>query len=1451
MADSTLPIKTDDNDLGQLSPTDISQFIRLEQCHRFLRLRLHEKAFGKKFMANYHVAPQTLPPLLTITGEDFEKQIEQDIARSYRAIHFAAQVGDKRDRDDNNDQLIEIVRALTNGEIIMLFQPRLRVAMAGWQLGGDIDILRLHRDDGGHLHALVIDMKSSKEVKVEHRLQVGFYHAMIAELFKQRQIDGAQIDTAILYEGLPDASALDAETAARYQAQRAAAQEMFGTSLGLLDNTADPFNYLESVDDLVTGPASIARKIADAPFEDLPYHLSYKCDSCLYNEFCMKWSAEKEDLSLLPYMTARDKRALKNAGIHTVDALARLKNLTKPAQGEKTGAVELIPAAGQEALARRLGASWPIGQRLDELIHRARRYRSSLKKDQIESLTYIPSKNYGSLPYCDAEHSANLVRIYIDAQHDYLNDRIYLLGALVAACEQGVAAPARRRHIVHIADAPPEKPEEEKQLFVNWIGEALKAIVELAAPDSEGKKCAPIHVIFFNKYEQRLFLDGLARHFSTVLGATPLYDFMTQLAAFDSPIATFLDEEIRELKNYPMVCQSLQSVATFLKFDWNSGERYREIFKERVFDYLGKLSQDGANDWYTNRARFNSQIPLEYAYAAWNRLPAELTNKKSDALSAYRGATIDLLKGFQARRLDALEHIARDFKGNHLTEKQAFNLPDLAHFVDKARTLAHSLDEFLTIERHVEMDAWKSLRHLAPERRVLLGETLIARYCEADQDAGVAEQNRENERRRLLKESYRAAFFQNNPQAKRVRLTKEQKAESDWTPEGMRLRLRLDASGLDCDFDEMLALTKLTEGSRLIIYPRLAVDERLPLEQRIEFTPTSKQMLYGVRVSLQKIVVERDENGKAKSGFVEVVVEPSFPSLKRGYVFTSIDRTLLDGKLYTLDSDPNSFYGYWCAEVTEALCEVETGAITARNTLYDRLAGLARQSVNWPAQAAAGQARFLAGLDALNAIGALHDFEQSKRAYIGAHGDDPILLVQGPPGTGKSYSTAFAIFARCQGAIAAGIKYHVYVSCKTHAATDVLLKNILSAQEKLRELHQLHPKIFAQYIDERLLQMPLYRMNAQEPPPAGVIALVREDEKDQARNVDLLAQNHWCIVAATPGGIRALIKGKWDKKDDLFGHYLCHCLVLDEASQMNIPEAAMAAMPLYSDGQLIIVGDHRQMPPIVHHDWEAEPRRTFQEYRSYQSLFGALLALNPPMIKFSESFRLHTAMAEFLRREIYHQDGINYHSHKKRVLPQFDHQDDFIAAVLKPEYPLVVIAHDEAESQTRNQYEQTLVAPLLSALADAQIYNLNAEDGLGVVVPHRMQRAAIQSAFPFLRVNDPVTGAELYSAVDTVERFQGGERSVILISATESDREYLISASKFLLDPRRLTVALSRAKQKLILVAAQTVFSLFDADEETFANLRIWKNLLRRTCTEKLWQGERFGQWVEVWGGKE
>src|SRR5262249_60835252 len=181
---------------------------------------------------------------------------------------------------------------------------------------------------------------------------------------------------------------------------------------------------------------------------------------------------------------------------------------------------------------------------------------------------------------------------------------------------------------------------------------------------------------------------------------------------------------------------------------------------------------------------------------------------------------------------------------------------------------------------------------------------------------------------------------------------------------------------------------------------------------------------------------------------------------------------------------------------------------------------------------------------------------------------------------------------------------------------------------------------------------------------------------------------------------------------------------------------------------------------------------------------------------------------------------------------------------------LVVVVHDEAESQMRNAFEQALIEPVLRALSDATKYGLDTVEGLGIVVPHRAQRAALQQAFPELCILDASTGMPVRSAIDTVERFQGGERTVILVSATESDRAYLLASSEFLLDPRRLTVALSRAKRKMVLVASRTVFTLFSSDEDVFANAQLWKNLLLRTCTTKLWEGGREGRRVEVWGGK-
>jgi AAA domain/PD-(D/E)XK nuclease superfamily len=1393
-----------DGTVRKLTPTDVSQFIRLEQCERFLRLRLGQRA-GQPFMEAVDAAPQSIPPLLTLAGGQFEDRLEEKIAEQHPIRNFAREAGEAGNRPVNNAEVARLAHDLPPDGTLVLFQVRLEAEVDGWLIRGDADIVRMAKDQTGALDVLVTDMKSTTRAKVEHRLQVAFYHLLLERLFERGAIGPATIRTSILFRGVPEEQVLDEGLAA----QREAARKWLGLDEGLLEIVADPDAYRQAVIDLVTGPDSTARRIGRTPFEEVPYALSYKCDGCLYNEFCMRWSAEQDDLALLPHLSAVEKEVLREAGIRTVAELALLKDFRAPA-GDGPERYELVPGAGQEALVRRLSVTWPVGRRLDELVHRARAYRRHVKKEPLAALTFIPSKGYSSLPHADAGLNPNLVRVYIDAQHDYLNDRVYMVGALVEACEDGV--PRRRQSLVHLCDAPPDDINREKQLLVRWTADLLRAVVESAFPDGDGEKKAPIHLVFFNHFGYRLLLEALARNYQDVLGETPpLYDFLTQLAAFDTPVASFLEQEIQEFKNYPLLCQSLHAVAAYLRFDWDQPEPYRTLFRERVFDYQGKLDADAEDsEWYTKRARFNSQIPLEYAYAAWNRLPMA-TADGNDEFAPYRPVTAEQLRNFQGRRLEALAHIAGKFPGNRQSAKQPFVLPELGDFADKARTLAHALDEFVTIERHVTLNAWKGIRHAPPERRVLMGESLLVRYHAADQGPGVAE------------------------------LVETGGAGQD----GVALRLRVETNGLDCDLEEALTLCNFRPEDRLVLSPRLTWDERLPEAERTLFTPTPRQMLYAPRVILKRVVIDgRDDQGRAAPAYLDVDGQGSrFAKDLPGYVFSSFKKPLADGELYTLDPCPNDWYGYFCARVIKALCKQVEAGFAEGNMLYQRVASPSTDvTVQWPAAAAEGQRRFMQGLDAMEQAGAIHDFEPSKRDYIGGHGADPILLVQGPPGTGKSYATAFALFARLQGALAAGQPFRALASCKTHAATDELLRNILKVKTALREMRGAQPALFAHFFDERLLKVPVCRVAPRDTVPDGATVLPRDDKSNAWR----LMQARHVLAAVTPGGVYRMVKDAWNKQ--LIGNHFAQCLVLDEASQMSLPEAIMAALPLEATGQVIIVGDHRQMPPIVKHDWDLEPRRTFQEFRAHASLYEAVRALNPPLIQFAESFRLHAAMAEFLRREVYQHDGIHYFSRKRDVLPAIAFADDFVTAVLRPEYPLVVVVHGETGSQMRNEYEQALISPIIAALSDPAGHGLEAAKGLGVVVPHRAQRAALQQAFPSLSVFDDEGTVVRGSAIDTVERFQGGERTVILVSATESNRAYLLAASEFLLDPRRLTVALSRAKRKLVLVASRSIFELFSADEETFAHSQLWKNLLRRTCTVRLWHAERNNRPVTVWG---
>jgi len=153
----------------------------------------------------------------------------------------------------------------------------------------------------------------------------------------------------------------------------------------------------------------------------------------------------------------------------------------------------------------------------------------------------------------------------------------------------------------------------------------------------------------------------------------------------------------------------------------------------------------------------------------------------------------------------------------------------------------------------------------------------------------------------------------------------------------------------------------------------------------------------------------------------------------------------------------------------------------------------------------------------------------------------------------------------------------------------------------------------------------------------------------------------------------------------------------------------------------------------------------------------------------------------------------------------------------------VLIVHDEQESQQSNPFEAGIISKLIDAAADSE--------SKGVVTPHNAQRGRLRTKLRG-RVDD--------DSVDTVERFQGGERDLIIVSATVSDPDYIRREAEFILSPERLNVAMSRMKKKLVLVVPRSLINVIPSDKEQYKSARKWKrmyNIVTEEADEDPWSG--------------
>ena len=313
-------------------------------------------------------------------------------------------------------------------------------------------------------------------------------------------------------------------------------------------------------------------------------------------------------------------------------------------------------------------------------------------------------------------------------------------------------------------------------------------------------------------------------------------------------------------------------------------------------------------------------------------------------------------------------------------------------------------------------------------------------------------------------------------------------------------------------------------------------------------------------------------------------------------------------------------------------------------------------------------------------------------------------------------------------------------------------------------------------------------------------------------------------------------------------------VLIDESSQADM-SIAIPSLALLRDGfQIVLAGDLLQMPPVSRCD---PPLGAEHLVGSIQRYLVKRFCL--PQEELLRNYRSAGEIVEFTKGLGYPEELAAVFPHTALVqlsdpgefardlevkeLPQCDRW----GSVLDPEMRVVAVTYRDGVSGQANAFEADCVASLcylLRRTVSAKLGGHRDEGdegrycaerfwriGVGVVTPHRAQRAAIIRR---LRRTFPPEEADLIEdAVDTVERFQGGERHTIIVSFGVGDPDLIAGEERFLMQLERTNVAVSRAMAKCIVLLSEEVAGHIPADRNAIVTAHALKSIVDEWCKDK------------------
>jgi len=437
--------------------------------------------------------------------------------------------------------------------------------------------------------------------------------------------------------------------------------------------------------------------------------------------------------------------------------------------------------------------------------------------------------------------------------------------------------------------------------------------------------------------------------------------------------------------------------------------------------------------------------------------------------------------------------------------------------------------------------------------------------------------------------------------------------------------------------------------------------------------------------------------------------------------------------------------------------------------------------------------------------------ETQNKALSYALNSNPIFLIHGPPGTGKT-TTLIEIIkhsAKCGKKVLATAESNIAVDniLSKFITSDfkiIRLGHVARVDEKLEKFslsalaskHKLQEKIDnLKKIANELLK----KQSAFIKPTAGllrgmskdrILTLAKNNKSQRGLNLDTIKSlAKWIELEAKINKIYEnikLIEREIEiliiKNSDIvfatnsmtaieaMRDFVFDLVVIDEASQQVVPSTLLSLSKAKS---AVIAGDHKQLPPTVQSNNKILQKSLFDSLILREDIKNIMLNIQ---------YRMNKTIMQYPNIKFYN-GALKADGKVENKNLQIESSD-----ILSKNYDVVFINIDSIEQKSKtNSIFNILEAKEIAKVAKNLVELGVKEQDIGIITPYLAQISKIKKFLQDYKLN---------IETKSVDGFQGKEKKVILISFVRANKNAEVG---FLKDKRRLNVALTRAKVKLIM----------------------------------------------------